>query len=42
MICEERNGVISKQVLTIPVRMIISSPKRRLAKLGWKPRSGSL
>ncbi|KPP78088.1 ras-associating and dilute domain-containing protein-like [Scleropages formosus] len=42
MISEERNSLISKQVLTFPVGMIISSPKRRLAKLGRKPSSGSL
>ncbi|KAJ8413728.1 hypothetical protein AAFF_G00082350 [Aldrovandia affinis] len=42
MISEERSSHISKQALTFPVGLLISSPKRRLAKLGRKPSNGSL
>ncbi|KAI1896603.1 hypothetical protein AGOR_G00096470 [Albula goreensis] len=42
MISEERSSHLSKQALTFPVGLLISSPKRRLAKLGRKPSNGSL
>ncbi|KAJ8363763.1 hypothetical protein SKAU_G00125940 [Synaphobranchus kaupii] len=42
MISEERSSHISKQALTFPVGLLISSPKRRLANLGRKPSNGSL
>ncbi|XP_048870891.1 ras-associating and dilute domain-containing protein isoform X2 [Brienomyrus brachyistius] len=41
MISEERNSFISKEALTFPVGILISSPKRRLAKLGRKPSNSS-
>uniref|UniRef100_A0A4W5N773 Ras association and DIL domains 2a n=1 Tax=Hucho hucho TaxID=62062 RepID=A0A4W5N773_9TELE len=42
MISEERSSQISKQALNFPVGLLIRSPKKSLAKLGWKPSNGSL
>ncbi|XP_036408324.1 ras-interacting protein 1-like [Megalops cyprinoides] len=42
MISEERSNHTSKQSLHFPVGFLIPSPKRRLAKLGFKSRNGSV
>nr|XP_015211661.1 PREDICTED: ras-associating and dilute domain-containing protein-like [Lepisosteus oculatus] len=42
MISEERSNHVAKQALNFPVGLLISSPKRRLAKLGRKPSNGSV
>ncbi|XP_066560837.1 ras-associating and dilute domain-containing protein [Amia ocellicauda] len=42
MISEERSNHITKQALNFPVGLLISSPKRKLAKLGRKPSNGSV
>ncbi|KAG7459379.1 hypothetical protein MATL_G00209930 [Megalops atlanticus] len=41
MISEERSNHTSKQALHFPVGFLIPSPKRRLAKLGFKSSNGS-
>uniref|UniRef100_A0A8C4XI12 Ras association and DIL domains 2b n=1 Tax=Erpetoichthys calabaricus TaxID=27687 RepID=A0A8C4XI12_ERPCA len=42
MFSDQRSSSIAKQALNFPVGLLISSPKRRLAKLGRKPSNGSV